>query len=345
MSHQITLYKQNNLASIKTYNQNTNYTKTNDPQEVIGRSLVNFKAHKPEPQETDRILLKNLVDILRFKEECDVDVLNTIYQKFLDENKIKSLDEIADDKYLDKQTDLLSLIADGCLLDEHEIMLTATEISNRLVHPEKYQNKKADIYSKDFAPMAAISQKYKMKNRDVKIAYEVLSTIARTNKLDSIFDIFNKDKNPNIYKDIELIKKYSEINDHENFIIDMGLMSNMSEYQRNIEVDSNGKWFKFLKNYKNNILASYICTIYNIEKHFTEVLSILNDRAAIELDEDFEDKASNAQIAYTIMDKYNLNIKAFNKIKEILAESNSDLPQLIEIAAISELIDNNYFKK
>lgn len=318
-----------------TYNKETSGSLSSNI--TIGRSLVNFKQRKFEFIKEDQVFIKNLSDAFHFGDNEAMKLENTVIS-FMNKQNIKNLDEIGDDSQIDKQVALLTEITETLNLDEEDANIILTEIAERTINKEDYSVKPDIKYKKDFQAINQICKEYNISDKKISSLFDYLKTKAQKRNLNSIFDLFNKSKNPYLNYDISRIQSVFSIPNIDNIVIDMGVLAQKETNEIYKKTLTNDKFDIFLKDFQNKEICSTIIDLFELTKENTDF--IINCLQKRELPQEKEKGKHNFEIAYTISDNLNLPEQAEQFILEILKQADKVSYKELKFTALNELLDN-----
>lgn len=306
--------------------------------EALGRSQVNFTGKKDKTyQQYDRMFIDTVAQNLRLSKE-DKTRLNDNINEFLRSNGFKSLEDIAGDKNHELQADFISELGDDICRSDFDYNILSDTFHDRMYYDGQY-NPEVDLYEKDYEVVDHILDKYGMdETRKVEI-FDVLKMHADCLSDETVFDLFKPGNKPEVLMD--LIKDQLQLDDDlsVDLLIDFGLMAQKDEEARREGIYPWKMTALMNEQAKDEAIACEIIGEYDLEgDEFYE--GDIDDDDEFD-DDDVEESKSTMeeiaeqlnrrrngvsveQIAYELMEKYDLPSDAYEFIKNTIYEYDAE---------------------
>lgn len=288
---------------------------TINPQEYLGKSLINFKGKENEFTLTkmDSDFLKAVSATLQLSKE-DAAKLEKIFKDFLSENGYKALKELNGFDHITDQAIICETVEKEFNLSEMENTAFTCELTEMIIRGDKYKPK-VDKYNKDYSDFEKICNKYNIDEDHCLKAYYRLKDEAEFLDLDSIFDAVNKHKSEFSTPTIMFLQRNLGIQDDtmSDFLIDMSLASKNQKTIRNKPQKDQTDTTKFYRNVAEQFIAKDIMTGFGLSKKSYDFL-----KSELENRNETKNKSENLKVAFNIADKYNLEKGSETTILKII---------------------------
>lgn len=307
--------------------------------EALGRSQVNFTGKKDKKyQRYDRMFIDTVAQNLRLSKE-DKARLNDNIDEFLKSNGYKSLEDITGDKNHELQADFISELGDDICQSDFDYNILSDTFQERMYYDGQY-NPEADLYEKDYEVVDHILDKYGMDETRKAEIFDVLKMHADWLGGETLFDLFKPENKPSVLMD--LVKDQLQLNDDLSIdlLIDFGLMAQKDEKARREGIYPWKMTALMNEQAKDEAIACDIIGEYDLEgDEFYE--GDIDDDDEFD-DDDVEESKSTMeeiaeqlnrrrdgvcveQIAYELMEKYNLPLEAYEFIKNTIYGYDTDM--------------------
>jgi len=304
--------------------------------EMLGRSQVNFTGQKNKNnkyQEYDKMFIDTVAQNLRLSDE-DKQRLTADIQSFLNANNFKSLEDIAGDKNSEIQADFISELGDDICQSDFDYEILGDAFQDRMYYDGRYEPQ-VDLYEKDYEVVESVLDKYGLSEAEKADIFDVLKENAEFLKGKTLFDLFKPENKPEVLMDVIRDQLQFDKNLAVDLLIDFSLIAKKDEEARREGIYP---WkYTMLENEqaKDNAIACEIVGQYDLvsedflyggtediddddddtpdpdAERFSDIMMHLNKRRA---------GVNAEQIAYELMDKYNLPSDAYDFIKNTIYE-------------------------
>lgn len=308
--------------------------------EALGRSQVNFSGKKDKTyQEYDRMFIDTVAQNLRLSDE-DKQRLTDNISGFLKLNGFKSLEAIAGDKNHELQADFISELGDDICQSDFDYNILSDTFQERMYYDGQY-NPEVDLYEKDYEVVDHILDKYDMNVGRKAEIFDVLKMHADCLGGETVFDLFKPENKPEVLMD--LIKDQLQLDDDlvTNLLIDFGLMAQKDDEARREGIYPWKMTALMNEQAKDEAIACEIIGEYDLEgdefyegdieddNEFDDDDEVENSKSTMEeIAEQLNrrrDGVSVEQIAYELMEKYDLSSDAYEFIKNTIYGYDTDM--------------------
>lgn len=304
---QNSVYSKPSVKQNSSPNNSFDYNKMFHPQEILGRSQINFTSNNFEFCEDDEKFIDSTSKNMRLSAENKEKLKDTI-SSFLMENNYKTLDNLEYEGSEEDQGVFVERVGKALDLSDYDTNIFFSDLTERLTY-KYYMDKYTPVdrkYMKDFEVFDTIFDKYNIEEPVKYDIYEVLTDEAESHECEMAFDLFKQEDPMNLYT-MQYIKEELGEDIALNLLIDIGNIAAKNETERHSIVNKT-KWTDgFYEDQCNISIVENICENYNIpEDCFDDMMSVLKSR----------DDKNVKQVAFEIADKYNLPSGAEEFIEE-----------------------------
>lgn len=329
---QIFNFKNYNLQSQKSNNiENTpvrcNYNEGISPQEVVGRSLVNFQGLKKddfEMSKSDKRFVKYVTELMHYPKE-KAEQTEQIITDYLRTNKIKDLKAISGEENFEDVGAMVDKLMNSVKMTDEESTLFIGEFTDIIAFKKDYNIPKK-TYSKDFKRLSAFADNQGIDPFTTMQFHNTMVKDAQKYGFTSTFDLFNGDIKLNKTKTYKFIKETLGLKqeDMHDFVLDIVKSPIPKE---KVELPPELVKEKVASRMHNSIVCQDIVQNFKLAPETADgVYDILAHNYSLEKPNDLK---MNQKMAFLIADKYNLPMHAEKEIIKILEHVQSLSPDAI----------------
>lgn len=327
-----------------TQNQQFDYSLA----ESIGRSQVNFTGQKDKKyQQYDEMFIDTVAQNLRLSDE-DKQRLTDDIDTFLKANNFKSLEAIAGEKHIEEQGDFIAELGDDICQSDFDFNILSNTFQERMFYEGEYEPI-VDKYEKDYEVVNHILDKYDMNDGRKAEIFDVLKMHADCLGGETLFDLFKPENKPLVLMD--LVKDQLQLDDDlaTNLLIDFGLMAQKDDKARREGIYPWKMTALMNEQAKDEAIACEIIGEYDLEddEFYEGDIEDVDDEFD-DVDDEFDDVdddeeakstmkeiaeqlnrrrngVSVEQIAYELMEQYDLPSDAYEFIKNTIYGYDTDM--------------------
>lgn len=299
------------------YESNFDYNNTLHPQEILGRSQVNFTGGSFKFSENDRKFLDSAASNLRLSDE-DKKILEDETANYLKENGIDSFDYLEDNDKAEDQGVYCERISKALDLSDGDFNIFCTDFIQRVCFyygSEEYAPEERK-YDKDLEVLDNILGKYNIGQMTMYSIFDVMKMEAEAFECDTIFDLFKSGMDPENSLTFQCVSKNISEDLACDLLIDFAKAANKDEQERHSEVNKTKMRDEFFDAQSDMTIVKQIGDRYNIdEDDFEQIIEEIEKRHSGEKSPD--------QLAFELSDKYDLPSGSEEFIKETIITSDS----------------------
>ncbi|MCI1273094.1 MAG: hypothetical protein LKG27_01515 [Clostridiaceae bacterium] len=329
---QIFNFKNNNLQNQKSNNiENTpvrcNYNEGISPQEVVGRSLVNFQGLKKDDFElskSDKRFVKYVTDSLHYPKE-KAEKTEQVITDYLKKHKIKNLKAISGEKKLEDVGAMVDELMASAKMTDKESIFFIGEFTNIIAFKGNYKIPEK-TYANDFKRLSAFADNQGIDPFTTLTFHHTMVKDAQKYGFTSTFDLFNGDIKLNKTNTYGFIKDNLGLKteDMHDFILDIVKSPIPKE---KVELPPELVKEKVASRMHNSIACQDIVQKFKLAPETADgVYDILAHNYSLEKPKDLK---INQKMAFLIADEYNLPMHAEKEIIKILEHVQSLSPDAI----------------
>lgn len=314
-----------NLQNAKADNvqnqTNFNYNKMNFPQEISGRSLVNFKGNEEfDLTKEDNRFLNYITGKLNYSKEKTKKV-KEIVKNYLKENKYKTLKELSGEDKIEEFGAMVDRIIDNAHMSERDSVCFIGEYTKIIDFNENHKVPQKN-YLKDFKRLSNFANNKGLEPFTTITLHNKMMQDARAYGLNSTFDLFKSNINFNQTETYQFMKNVLGLEQEEidNFIMDI-VKSPVKSSDLPLKIDKE----QIFSRMHNTFAFIEIAKKFNLKSEKAE--EIYDILCNTYLPETSEKLKMNQKIAFLIADKYSLPVHAEKDIIKILEHIQALPPQ------------------
>lgn len=312
-NNKINLFGGGAVESKPVDNSDFNYNKMLHPQEVLGRSSINFTGSKKDDFvlcDDDKKFIDTTSKNLRLSDD-DKQKFTNLITDFLTEKNYETLDYLDDGEFFDdfninrmgsdKQREFTDSISDKMQFSDFDHEIFCKDLLDRVyyyIQDDEYEPEEQK-YQKDFEVVEDVLSKYDMDMIQKYEIFDVMKLESETMEFDTVFDIFkpqNKSKH-------SITMKY--INDNfpsdtaMDIIIDLGSASLKDENVRHNSINKTKLSDKFYNEQTDQAIFNELVETFDMDED-------LCDEVMPKLAKRYTENKNMHQIAFEIADEYQL---------------------------------------
>lgn len=290
-----------------------NYNKALHPQEVLGRSQINFTGGNFQFSENDRKFLDSVASNLRLSKE-NKKLLEDITASYLEFNDQTSFDYLEDDDKAEEQGEYCERIRTALNFSDNDLNIFTADFINRIFYYYKDEEYKPieRKYDKDLEVVDHIFEKYQVAENTKLAIFDTMKMEAEAFGYDTVFDIFKSENEPQNSIAFQIMSKNFGESFACNVFLDFVEAASKDEEKRHAEVDKT-KLQRMYNDFQGDVAITRI---------IAENFGMDNDNVLEDIFTQIKKRRSEdkniSQIAFEIADKYNLPLGAEKTIEETI---------------------------
>lgn len=310
-------FKNETVTDKPVEQNNFNYCKALHPQEILGRSQVNFTGSNFEFSENDRKFIDSTAKNLRLSPE-QKKILEDTTADYLKENNYESFDYLEDIDKIEEQNEYCERINKVLDFSDNDYNIFCSDFMYRVCYyceKEDYEPQ-IDKYAKDLEVFDHICEKYDINDNTKFEMFDIMKFEAKAFECDTVFDMFTPDKDPKKSTIFYYISKNIGEDIAWDMIIDLANVSLQSENERHASVNKTKMRDKVYNEMTDFSIAKSISEKYNINEDCIEDI-------VAKIEQRRNKDVSVPQIAFELADEYNLPSGAEKDIEETIIITDS----------------------
>lgn len=299
---------------LKPNNQNKRFDYS--LSEVFGRSQVNFTGDKY--QQYDKMFVDTVAKNLRLSDD-ERKRLSIDVNEFLRINHYHSLEDIRGLHNSDKQEAFGNMLCEKICKSDFDSIILVNTITERMYYDDEYEPT-VNLYAKDYEIVDNILDKYDYNANKKRDIFDVMRMEAERLKCKDIFEPLMQENYPKRFQ--YLLNKFLDIDEESStdLLIDFGLMATKNDAERRADIYP----WKLSSEINKYIKDREIATKIIMECDLIDDNCLDDKQMEITINNvtDYLEKRRNGispeQIAYELMEKYDIPIESYDFIRSII---------------------------